>query len=100
MLTQLCASIQNKLCCAGGIRISLSAANAMLQGQSEAFTNETGIAYVDSLIFGAIPGDNQLELSMPDYYPLVLSTPPQAMCIMANGSHARMHMHMLTTSKS
>jgi len=71
----------------------------MLQGQSEAFTNETGIAYVDSLNFGAIPGDNQLELSMPDNYPLVLFTLPQALCIMANVSHAGMHMHMLTTSK-
>lgn len=45
---------KNKFCSAEGIRISLSAANAMLQGQSEASTNASGIACVDSLALIAI----------------------------------------------
>ncbi|DBB03636.1 TPA: hypothetical protein ACH3X3_010968 [Trebouxia sp. C0006] len=52
-----------------GVRISLSAANAMVQGQTEASTNATGFAHADSFIFGAVPETYPLELSLPDYYP-------------------------------
>ncbi len=69
----------------------------MLQGQFEVSTNETGIAYVTGLILKAIPGDYQLVFSMPDYYPQVLFTLPQALCIMVNVAHA--HMHTLSTLK-
>ncbi|KAL0046540.1 hypothetical protein WJX82_003308 [Trebouxia sp. C0006] len=54
-----------------GVRISLSAANAMVQGQTEASTNATGFAHADSFIFGAVPETYPLELSLPDYYPQV-----------------------------
>ena len=74
MLTNLCALVVNKLCCADGMRVSISTntTNATLQGQFEAYTNATGIAYIDGLILRATPDDCQLVVSMPDYYPQVL----------------------------
>lgn len=70
----------------------------MLQGQSEASTNATGFAYVDSLALIAILDVYPLVLSMPDY-PEVLFTIPPALCMLVNVAHAHthMHMHMLST---
>jgi len=77
-------------------------ANAMLQGQFEASTNATGIAYVDGLILRATPGDYQLVFSMPDYFPQVLSIFPRCntpanSSMTVNVVHA--HMHMLSKLK-